>query len=146
MPKEPRPAAVPSSGGWHLVPEPRKDGPDLDRFVSALVGFTLTRMEKEAAERELKQLKKDPPKNLKTRDYEVLIRPAGKDVTAFTTELEGVLVIERTKKLALEKIVVEIMAVQKTLKRTGERARKPKVSEKLRAASTRHVVSVPQAD
>ncbi len=103
-------------------------------------------MEKEEAEREIKQLKTNPPKNLKTRDYEVLIRPSGEDVAAFTTELEGVLVIERTKKLALEKIVVEIMATQKTLKRLGKRAQKPKISKKLWAASTRHVVSVPQAD
>jgi hypothetical protein len=134
-----------SSQGFTLIPE-RRDPPDLERFVAALLSFTLGRMEKEEAEREIEQLKANPPKTLKTRGYEVLIRASGEDVAAFTTELEGILVIERTKKLALEKIVVEIMATQKMLKRLGKRAQKPQISEKLRAVSTRHVVSVPQAN
>jgi hypothetical protein len=38
---------------FHLVPE-RRDPPDLERFVAALLAFTLARMEAEEAEAEKK--------------------------------------------------------------------------------------------
>lgn len=43
---------------FHIVPE-RRDPPDLERFVAALVAFTLARMEAEKAEAEQEKQRED---------------------------------------------------------------------------------------
>lgn len=43
---------------FHIVPE-RRDPPDLERFVAALVAFTLARMEAEKAEAEQAEQSED---------------------------------------------------------------------------------------
>jgi hypothetical protein len=53
-PNRPHPQRPGSSKGFTIVAE-RRDPPDLERFVAALLAFTLKRMEQEKAARDRRQ-------------------------------------------------------------------------------------------